>query len=60
MRHVIRLLAQHPPEAQFTREELSARLVKSGLVLSEDSCVVGSTRVVGVARRSAYSDEFIH
>lgn len=55
MKPVMRLLTQHPPEAQFTWEELSARLAKTDLVLSEGSCVVGSTRIVGVARRSGDS-----
>ena len=55
MRPVMRLLTKHPPEAQFTWEELSARLAKSGLVLSADSCVVGSTRVAEVACRSGDS-----
>jgi ubiquinone/menaquinone biosynthesis C-methylase UbiE len=53
MRPIMRFLAQHPPDAQFTWEELSMKLAKSGLVVSENSCVASSTRVVGVARKSA-------
>jgi len=52
MKPIMRLLTQHPPKAQFTWEELSMELAKSGLVVSENSCVVNSSRVVGVARKS--------
>jgi len=52
MRPITRFLTQHPPEAQFTWDELSMKLAKSGLVVSENSCAVSSTRVIGVARKS--------
>lgn len=52
MRPAMRFLTQHPPEAQFTWEELWLKLANSGLVLSENSCAVSSTRVVGVARKN--------
>ncbi|MBU4223566.1 MAG: class I SAM-dependent methyltransferase [Euryarchaeota archaeon] len=52
MKPIMRFLTQHPPEAQFTWDELSMKLANSGLVVSENSYVVSSTRVVGVARKS--------
>ncbi len=57
MKPIMRLLTQHSPEAQFTWEELSMELAKSGLVVSENSCVVNSSRVVGVARKSTCTAE---
>jgi hypothetical protein len=45
MKPIMRLLTQHPPEAQFTWEELSMELAKSGLVVSENSCRVNSMGV---------------
>jgi len=55
MSPIIRFLTQHPPEAQFTWEELSKKLTKAGLVVSESSCDVSSWRVVGVSRKSDHS-----
>jgi ubiquinone/menaquinone biosynthesis C-methylase UbiE len=57
MKPIMRLLTQHPPKAQFTWEELSMKLAKSGLVVSEDSFAASSTRVVGVAWKSAHTAE---
>lgn len=52
MKPIMRLLTQHPPRAQFTWEELFTKLAKAGLVVSDNSCGVSSTRVVGVAWKS--------
>ncbi len=49
MKPIIQFLTAHPPEAQFTWEELSIKLAQSGLTVSENSCIVGSSRVAGVA-----------
>lgn len=55
MSPIVGFLTQHPHEAQFTWEELSMKLAKSGLIVSENSCAVGSTRVVGVAWKGTYT-----
>ncbi|MHB8842396.1 MAG: class I SAM-dependent methyltransferase [Candidatus Aquicultor sp.] len=49
MNPVMRFLTQHPPDAQFTWEELAAKLKESGLPVPEDSCAVSPIRVIGVA-----------
>jgi len=52
MSPIVHFLTQHPLEAQFTWEELFTKLAKAGLVVSDNSCAVSSTRVVGVAWKS--------
>ncbi len=52
MRLFVRLLVHHAHEGQFTWEELSGKLVRAGLSVSEKSCLVRSYRVIGVARKS--------
>lgn len=49
MSPIIRFLTDHPPEAQFTWEELKVKLGKSDLKLRDTSIIKSSSRVVGVA-----------
>lgn len=46
---MMRLLTHHPPEAQFTCENLLSKLANAGLAMSADSYAVKRTRMVGVA-----------
>lgn len=50
---IMRFLTHHPREAQFTWEELSLKLNNSGLTLSDTSFRATSSRVVGVAWKTA-------
>lgn len=50
MNPVARLLTRHPPEAQFTWAEFSAKLAKSNLALSAHE-FVGRSKVIGVAHK---------
>lgn len=52
---LMRFLAHHPPEAQFTWEELSMKLSDSGLVVSGKSCITSISRVVGVGWKNTYN-----
>ncbi len=51
MSPLMRLLTNHPPEAQFTWVELSHKIAQAGLVVSQNGFALGSTRVVGVAHK---------
>ena len=46
---IVRFLTDHPPEAQFTWDELFMKLAGSGLTVLEHSFAMGSGRVVGIA-----------
>ncbi len=46
---IVRLLTDHPPEAQFTWAEFALRLAESSLVVPDNSFFESSGRVTGVA-----------
>jgi ubiquinone/menaquinone biosynthesis C-methylase UbiE len=52
MNPVMRVLTRHPPEAQFTWTEFSAKLAKSNLALSGHE-FVGPGKVIGVAHKQS-------
>lgn len=49
MNPIMKFLTHHPPEAQFTWKELSLKLTKSGLKISDSLYIATPSRVVGVA-----------
>jgi len=51
-RLIVRLFVHHPQEGQFTWKELSEKLAKAGMAVSEKSCHVRSYLVTGVALKS--------
>ncbi len=51
MNPLMRFLTQHPPDAQFTWEELAAKLKEAGLAVPEGSSAVSPLRVIGVAQK---------
>ncbi len=53
---IMRLLTDHPPEAQFTWDELSRKISDSNLTLLEHSFPMGTGRVTGVAYKKSDPD----
>ncbi len=48
---LVRLLAPHPPAAQFTWEDLAKKITAAGLKIQEGSFRVSKFRAVGVAQK---------
>ncbi len=53
---LMRLLTDHPPEAQFTWQQLAGKLAKAGLIIRDKSVAPTAKRVVGVAWKSPKTD----